>query len=91
MSISAAPLWGLARTARTEHPDLHLRLVDIDNGTDTSDALLQALNLNEEPECAIRSGRVLVPRLQRSVYPLRSALRMISSLNGHFFAQTAPC
>ncbi|KXJ93604.1 polyketide synthase [Microdochium bolleyi] len=72
MNLPAAPLWGLARTARTEHPDLHLRLVDIDGSKDTTEALLQALDLDEEPECALRNGKVLVPRLQKSFSPAQS-------------------
>ncbi|KAH6838530.1 hypothetical protein B0I37DRAFT_439604 [Chaetomium sp. MPI-CAGE-AT-0009] len=57
-------LWGLMRTARSEHPELSLRLVDL--GQETTDASFSsALLLNTEPECAVRRNRVLVPRMQR--------------------------
>ncbi|XP_014553644.1 hypothetical protein COCVIDRAFT_107135 [Bipolaris victoriae FI3] len=70
--LAAGPLWGLMRTARSEHPDLPLRLIDVDyhyednndnDGIDV-DALAAALALRMEPECAVRHGQVLVPRLQ---------------------------
>ncbi|KAK3300634.1 polyketide synthase [Chaetomium fimeti] len=57
-------LWGLMRTARSEHPELSLRLVDL--GQETTDASFSsALLLNTEPECAVRRSLVLVPRMQR--------------------------
>ncbi|TPX07291.1 uncharacterized protein E0L32_010788 [Thyridium curvatum] len=55
-------LWGLMRTARSEHPELSLRLVDL--GSESAEAIVQAaLMLNAEPECAVRRNSVLVPRL----------------------------
>ncbi|EMD60240.1 polyketide synthase PKS15 [Bipolaris sorokiniana ND90Pr] len=70
--LAAGPLWGLMRTARSEHPDLHLRLIDVDYHYDDNnandnidvDALAAALALRTEPECAVRHEHVLVPRLQ---------------------------
>ena len=63
--LGAGPLlWGLSRTARNEHPELNLRLVDLDQNT-TGACIPQALMLNAEPECAVRQDRVLVPRMQR--------------------------
>ncbi|KAH6631353.1 hypothetical protein F5144DRAFT_647905 [Chaetomium tenue] len=57
-------LCGLMRTARSEHPELNLRLVDL--GQETTDASFSsALLLNTEPECVVRGSRVLVPRIQR--------------------------
>ena len=63
MRLGAGPLWGLMRTARNEHPELHLRLVDL--GEETGTCISSALMLNAEPECAVRQNRVLVPRMQR--------------------------
>jgi amino acid adenylation domain-containing protein/thioester reductase-like protein len=65
MRLEAGPLlWGLMRTARNEHPELHLRLVDL--GQETTGACIPSiLMLNTEPECAVRQDRVLVPRMQR--------------------------
>ncbi|MER0443996.1 amino acid adenylation domain-containing protein [Streptomyces sp. Edi4] len=63
--LGAGPLWGLMRTARNEHPELGLRLIDL--GADDADraALPAALMLESEPECALRRGEVLVPQLLR--------------------------
>ncbi|WP_378733236.1 amino acid adenylation domain-containing protein [Nocardia brasiliensis] len=63
--LGAGPLWGLMRTARNEHPELPLRLIDL--GEDEADRknLAPAMMLAAEPECALRHGQVLVPQLQR--------------------------
>jgi amino acid adenylation domain-containing protein/thioester reductase-like protein len=61
---SGSLLWGLMRTARSEHPELHLRLVDLGLET-TGTGVASAVLLNGEPECAVRQDRVLIPRLQR--------------------------
>ncbi|MFE9661487.1 amino acid adenylation domain-containing protein [Streptomyces sp. NPDC005955] len=63
----AGPLWGLMRTARNEHPELNLRLIDIGDQAADRTALAAALMLEAEPECAVRDGEVLVPRLVRTV------------------------
>jgi len=57
-------LWGLMRTARSEHPELDLRLVDLDRQA-TGASIVSAVMLGGETECAVRRNRVLVPRLQR--------------------------
>ncbi|CDR18215.1 type I polyketide synthase [Streptomyces iranensis] len=62
----AGPLWGLMRTARNEHPELGLRLIDIGQEETDRKALPAALMLETEPECAIRDGQVLVPQLLRA-------------------------
>ncbi|KAI0167392.1 polyketide synthase [Pestalotiopsis sp. NC0098] len=62
MNLGAAPLWGLMRTARSEHPDLRLRLVDLGHETDT--CVPAALLFSAEPECAIRQNQVLAPRME---------------------------
>ncbi|KFA79470.1 hypothetical protein S40288_05363 [Stachybotrys chartarum IBT 40288] len=70
MRLGVGPLlWGLMRTARTEHPELQLRLIDL--GVDSSSAsILSVLPLHEEPECALRQGRILVPRMRDVVSKL---------------------
>ncbi|MGK4008526.1 amino acid adenylation domain-containing protein [Sorangium sp. So ce1036] len=65
-ALEQAPLWGLARSARLEHPELDLRLVDLSSGTPAAGALARALSLDEEPEVAVRGERLLVPRLLRA-------------------------
>ncbi|TDV49772.1 type I polyketide synthase [Actinophytocola oryzae] len=58
--LVSAPVWGLLRSAQSEHPD---RLVVLDVDTDVDQALLGAAIGTGEPQLAIRSGVVLVPRL----------------------------
>lgn len=65
VGLGAAPLWGLMRTARNEYPDLCLRLVDVGEGLASLEVLALSLMLEAEPECAVRDGQVLVPRMQR--------------------------
>ncbi|MBL1110394.1 amino acid adenylation domain-containing protein [Streptomyces sp. 5-8] len=63
--LGAAPLWGLMRTARNEHPELSLRLIDLGEQEADRRLLPAALMLETEPECALRHGEVLVPQLLR--------------------------
>ncbi len=62
---AAAALWGLVRSAQSEHPGA-FALIDTD-GTEASEAALEAaLSLRaEEPQLALREGEALVPRLAR--------------------------
>ncbi|MFI9155923.1 SDR family NAD(P)-dependent oxidoreductase, partial [Streptomyces sp. NPDC053367] len=61
--VAQAAVWGLVRSAQSEHPDRFL-LVDLDRSGDEPDwgALLDA----DEPQLAVRGGRVLAPRLSRA-------------------------
>ncbi|WP_159053391.1 SDR family NAD(P)-dependent oxidoreductase, partial [Streptomyces regalis] len=61
VDLAAAPLWGPARSAATEHPG-GVVLVDID-GTPASRDALSAAVATGEPQLALRDGRLLVPRL----------------------------
>jgi acyl transferase domain-containing protein/acyl carrier protein len=65
--LAQSVLWGLARTARAEHPDLALHLLDLDPAaTDHAEAppeVLRAVVASGEPELALRGGIVLAPRL----------------------------
>ncbi|WP_431868692.1 SDR family NAD(P)-dependent oxidoreductase [Nocardiopsis eucommiae] len=61
---AAAPVWGLLRAAQREFPD-RLVLVDSDGSEESHRMLPAALGL-DEPQIALRSGAVLVPRLRRS-------------------------
>ncbi|MEU9206408.1 SDR family NAD(P)-dependent oxidoreductase [Streptomyces sp. NPDC048415] len=63
--LAQSVLWGLARSARTEHPDLGLTLLDIE-GSDPTHALPTAVAYIDEPELAYRGGALLVPRLIRA-------------------------
>ncbi|MFH8371042.1 type I polyketide synthase [Streptomyces sp. NPDC018031] len=59
--LSAAPVWGLVRSAQAEHPDQFV-LVDTD-GHEESLRALESLDLTGEPQLAIRRGVAYVPRL----------------------------
>ncbi|SDP27289.1 HAD-superfamily phosphatase, subfamily IIIC/FkbH-like domain-containing protein [Streptomyces sp. cf386] len=64
-------LWGLVRSARSEHPDLGLTLLDLDPdlglGLDGGESsLLAAAAQSEEPELALRGGELLASRLVRA-------------------------
>jgi NADP-dependent 3-hydroxy acid dehydrogenase YdfG/acyl carrier protein len=56
-----APLWGLVRSAQSEHPG-RLVLADVDEHADSYPALLRALG-SAETQLAVRAGRVSVARL----------------------------
>nr|AQV04236.1 SwnK [Slafractonia leguminicola] len=70
VQIGAGPLWGLMRTARSEHPELRLRLIDVDDEvTDLTKTLALALALmldDNQAEIAIRKGQLLTPQLERA-------------------------
>ncbi|MFF2654135.1 SDR family NAD(P)-dependent oxidoreductase [Streptomyces sp. NPDC058045] len=60
----AAAVWGLVRSAQSEHPGL-FRLLD----TDTSPADTTAVEALDEPQAAVRAGTVHLPRLTRTAPP----------------------
>ncbi|WP_343998901.1 SDR family NAD(P)-dependent oxidoreductase [Streptomyces thermocarboxydovorans] len=65
--LARSALWGLARSARAEHPDLGLVLLDLDDDTEDAVTVLRtAAAQREEPELACRRGELLAPRLVRA-------------------------
>ncbi|MEU7143240.1 type I polyketide synthase [Nocardia sp. NPDC046473] len=58
-----APIWGLVRAARAEHPD-RLLLIDIDQ--QPGSVLVAALAQTDEPELSLHGGEIRVPRLTRA-------------------------
>jgi acyl transferase domain-containing protein/NAD(P)-dependent dehydrogenase (short-subunit alcohol dehydrogenase family)/acyl carrier protein len=72
--LAAAPLWGLLRSARSEHPG-RFALLDADRSAASLAALAGALAATaEEPQLVLRGGELLVPRLARAeaaVQPVR--------------------
>ncbi len=60
---AAAAIWGLVRSAQSEHPGRFM-LLDVD-GEEASLALLPAAAIGEEPQLALRGGVALAPRLKR--------------------------
>ncbi|MFL5909184.1 MAG: SDR family NAD(P)-dependent oxidoreductase [Gaiellaceae bacterium] len=57
--LAGAAVWGLVRSAQTEHPD-RFALIDADGETDVARALASG-----EPQLALRGGRAYAPRLAR--------------------------
>ncbi|MGP3976833.1 SDR family NAD(P)-dependent oxidoreductase [Streptomyces sp. 8N114] len=81
IDLAAATVWGLLRSAQTEHPG---RIVLVDShGADepTADELGRALATGE-PQVALDSGRILVPRLARGSVPAPDADRPLLDPEG---------
>ncbi|MFD9545552.1 SDR family NAD(P)-dependent oxidoreductase, partial [Streptomyces sp. NPDC060022] len=65
VDVVGAAVWGLVRSAQSEHPD---RIVLVDTDQVTAERLDLALLAGvDEPQVAIRDGALLVPRLARAV------------------------
>ncbi|MER6356889.1 type I polyketide synthase [Streptomyces sp. NPDC001634] len=62
--LTHAPVWGLVRTAQSEHPGRFL-LVD----RDTADTLPPSAVLGDEPQLAVRGDALLAPRVVRALRP----------------------
>ncbi|MFE4977969.1 SDR family NAD(P)-dependent oxidoreductase, partial [Kitasatospora sp. NPDC056651] len=66
--LDTSPVWGLVRTAQSEHPDRFV-LLDTDTDTDTtslSPDLLTTALATGEPQLALRHNTFLAPRLKRA-------------------------
>jgi len=61
-ALVSAPVWGLLRSAAAEHPG-RFALADIGDGGPGAWRLLAAALDAGEPQCAVRDGAVLVPRV----------------------------
>ncbi|QIS22138.1 type I polyketide synthase [Nocardia terpenica] len=62
--LAGAAAWGLVRSAQSENPD-RLILLDIDQREESRTALPAAL-ASGEPQLALRRGRIVIPRLERT-------------------------
>jgi acyl transferase domain-containing protein/acyl carrier protein len=66
---AAAAVWGLVRSAQTEHPERTV-LVDLDPASgDAVESVLGSVLACGEPQVAVRGTRVFVPRLARAAQP----------------------
>jgi acyl transferase domain-containing protein/acyl carrier protein len=66
-SVAGSALWGLLRSAQAEHPG-RLLLVDLDPrdpGRDSLPAAVAGAFAADEPQIALREGKLFVPRLRR--------------------------
>lgn len=82
---TAAGMAALGRVAALEHPDLHLRVVDIDPLASTQQqvaALLHALRASAEPLLAARPEEIRVPRVRRRSLQKAAALRVVQGGEG---------
>src|SRR5262249_20143242 len=61
--LAGSPIWGLVRSARTEHPDRSIRLVDLGPEPTTAGRLRRLGAIEGEAEVVERASTVLVPRL----------------------------
>ncbi|WP_406205786.1 SDR family NAD(P)-dependent oxidoreductase [Kitasatospora sp. NBC_01560] len=59
--LGQASVWGLLRTAQTENPE-RFTLIDLDDDPAAEPALVAAL-ASDEPQLAVRDGRLYAPRL----------------------------
>ncbi|MDQ0932813.1 type I polyketide synthase [Streptomyces turgidiscabies] len=68
VDLAGAAVWGLIRSAQSEHPD-RMTLIDLD-GDGASEAAvdspLPAALATNEPQLAVRDGKLIAPRLTRS-------------------------
>jgi acyl transferase domain-containing protein/NADPH:quinone reductase-like Zn-dependent oxidoreductase/acyl carrier protein len=62
--ISSAAVWGLVRSAQSEHP-ARFKLIDIDSSDRSLRALTTAAQ-SSEPQLCVRDGELLRPRLART-------------------------
>ncbi|MFF2082111.1 SDR family NAD(P)-dependent oxidoreductase, partial [Kitasatospora sp. NPDC058162] len=64
VDVAAGAVWGLVRTAQSEHPGRFV-LVDLDPAADTDAAAL----FSEEPQLVVRGGQMLAPRITAGAAP----------------------
>ncbi|WP_388580636.1 SDR family NAD(P)-dependent oxidoreductase [Streptomyces sp. NPDC006784] len=68
LDLAAAAVWGLLRSAQTEHPGRIVLVDSCADGEPAAEELDRALAL-DEPQVALHNGRLLVPRLGRGSVP----------------------
>ncbi|WP_432015111.1 SDR family NAD(P)-dependent oxidoreductase, partial [Streptomyces cucumeris] len=70
--VAQAAVWGLVHSAQSEHPG-RMVLVDLDGGDEPDWGVLTGL---DEPQLAVREGRLTVPRLGRATALPQGAWRL---------------
>jgi acyl transferase domain-containing protein/NAD(P)-dependent dehydrogenase (short-subunit alcohol dehydrogenase family)/SAM-dependent methyltransferase/acyl carrier protein len=69
-----APLWGMADVIQKEHPEFNCRIIDMDpvyRDKDWSCLSHLLTDLGAPSRAAVRSGRILTPRLEKRRVPLQ--------------------
>jgi acyl transferase domain-containing protein/NAD(P)-dependent dehydrogenase (short-subunit alcohol dehydrogenase family)/acyl carrier protein len=77
--LAASGLWGLARSARQEAPELKVALIDVGDDSLEATALSQCLVHEEAQDFAIRQDRALTPRLMSKPQEKEKALSLPQS------------
>ncbi|MGW0769415.1 type I polyketide synthase [Streptomyces sp. NPDC002676] len=77
---AAAAVWGLVRSAQTEHPDRFV-LLDLDEHTPSPGAVPAAIATGE-PQLAVRAGTALAARLTRATAPTDPAALPVLPADG---------
>jgi hypothetical protein len=85
--LAHAPLWGLLRSARSEHPDRPLRLVDLDTASLSGERIAALLCADDEADLALRHGVAVAARLVRAD---QDAMGLPEGLSAWRLAQTSP-
>ncbi|SER36130.1 Acyl transferase domain-containing protein [Lentzea xinjiangensis] len=71
--LAHAPVWGLVRSAQTEHPDRTIVLLDLDGVTPLDDVVQEVVAAGA-PQLAVRGGDLLAPKLIRASAPRQEPL-----------------
>ncbi|PRQ09063.1 type I polyketide synthase [Enhygromyxa salina] len=74
-----ASVWGLLRTAQTEHPEFSLTVVDVDEDPRSTAALL---SVPDRPQLLIRGGEYLEPKLAAASLGREPLANPLSALAG---------
>ncbi|GLY15214.1 hypothetical protein Kisp01_22290 [Kineosporia sp. NBRC 101677] len=64
LDLAAATAWGLIRSAQAENPNRFV-LLDLDDGSEGSDAVVQAALATGQLQVAVRAGALHEPRISR--------------------------
>ncbi|MFA1538208.1 SDR family NAD(P)-dependent oxidoreductase [Actinomadura monticuli] len=70
--LGGAAVWGLVRSAQSENPGRFV-LLDVEDDADVDRGVRQALAA-DEPQAAVRGGRLLVPRMTPAAEPAELAV-----------------
>ncbi|WP_051180260.1 type I polyketide synthase [Nocardia concava] len=78
---AAAAVWGLVRSAQSEHPDRFV-LIDDDPAAPANPERITAALATRAPQIALRDDRILVPRLRRAAETSGVATETASNFDG---------